>query len=149
MQSDFGVHKKFTNDNQEKTEPPKQFRPNSFSVLVGVHQIMQHDLFCPVVDIVHIPHPGYGVGPFQRLGYALPFGDLGDEIFHLLIAGCVDFIEMLVQFLGKDKPLVYGRAVLFQISFVLSAIHSDVIFGRVRQGNVRVIVIPDFCVGQS
>ena len=102
-----------------------------------------------MVDIVHISHPGHGIGPFQRLGHALPLCDLFDEIFHLLVAGGVDFIEVLVQFLGKDKPLVYGRAVLFQISFVLSAIHSDVIFGRVRQGNVRVIVIPDFCVGQS
>lgn len=72
---------------------------------------MENDFLRPVVDIVHVSHPGYGIGSFQCLGHALPLGNLLDEIFHLFIAGGIDLIEMPEQFFGQDKTCPYAGAV--------------------------------------
>ena len=110
MQSNCGVHKKFTN--RRKKDGTTEAVPSSpiFS-LVGVHQIVENDFLRPVVDIVHVSHPGHGIGGFQGLGHTLSLGNLLDEIFHLFIAGGIDLIEMPEQSLGKNKSCPYAGAV--------------------------------------
>ena len=111
MQSNLDVHKKFTTSHKRRTEPLKQFRPVRILCSVGIHQIVENDFFRSVVDIIHVSHPGHGGGGFQRLGHALPLGNLLDEIFHLFIAGGIDLIEMPEQSLGKNKSCPYAGAV--------------------------------------
>lgn len=103
----------------KKAELPKQLRPAQFSISVGIHQIVENDFLRPVADIVHISHPDHGGGGFQRLVHTLPLGNLGDEIFHPLIAGGIDLVEMPEKFFGKDKPCPYAGAVFFQIPLTL------------------------------
>ena len=110
---------------------------------------MKNDFLCPVMNIVHPSHPGHGIDGFQSLSYALPLGDLFDEIFHLLIAGGVDFIEMFRKLTGERQLSLDDRAMLFQISQVHPPISADVVLGAVRRGNIGIIVIPNFCAGQS
>ena len=85
MQSNCGVHKKFTN--RRKKDGTAEAVPSSpiFS-LVGVHQIVENDFLRPVADIVHVSHPGHGIGGFQGLGHTLSLGNLLDEISALSLS---------------------------------------------------------------
>ena len=81
------------------------------------------------MDIIHISHPGHGVGGFQRLGHALPLSNHPNEIFHLFIAGGIDLIEMPEQFFGQDEPCPYAGAVFLQVSLMFPAIIADFVLG--------------------
>ena len=64
--------------------------------LLSVNQFCQDDFFRPLPDVIHPANPGHLIFCFQLFIDAFCLGNLGDDLFHSMSAGLVDFCQVFV-----------------------------------------------------
>ena len=78
----------------------------------AIDELIQHDLFRPVLDAVHTSNPLHLIGSLEHLGYVFLLLHLPDDKLHALVAGMVCLSEMLIEFAGQDQIGEQNRTVL-------------------------------------
>ena len=69
------------------------------------------------------------------------FGHPVDYPFHTIPADLICFRQMVIQLAGEDEPFVHSRMMLFQICFAHSAIVADSLSRRIREVEIRKVVV--------
>jgi hypothetical protein len=75
----------------------KIFQNQRLGTSSAVDEIVKDNLFRPVPDAVHVPHPLHLIGGFELLGHPLLPRHLPGEQLHAFLASLVDLSQMLIQ----------------------------------------------------
>ena len=102
-----------------------------------IYELGQNDFLRTIADAVHAAHPFHLVGGFQGFGYALLLRHSGDDSFHTLVAGLVDFGQVLEQCTLHHIVGVKDFTVFFQIVTAQTSVFADLIIAVIRQNKVR------------
>ena len=62
----------------------------------AIDELIQHDLFRPVLDAVHTSNPLHLIGSLESFGHTIPVSHLPDEQFHPFNAGLVDLRQVRI-----------------------------------------------------
>ena len=106
-------------------------------LLLVIYQFVQDNFFRTVTDAVRATYPFHLVSRFECFGHALLLRHSGNDDFHTLVAGLVDFGQVLEQCTLHHIVGVKDFTVFFQIVTAQTSVFADLIIAVIRQNKVR------------
>ena len=102
-----------------------------------IYKLGQNDFLCTVADAIHAAHPFHLVGGFQGFRHIFPLRHCRNDDFHTLVAGLVDFGQVLEQCTLHHIVGVKDFTVFFQIVTAQTSVFADLIIAFIRKNKAR------------